>query len=172
MNSVAYAIETFYNESADFAQLVGKKFVESSSGLFTTCGEDSAFVAINLTGKPMEQFNSIGGTPTRFGFVIPDGFDIERLRQEPAGRQEHSLYAGNYAELSDQIIIALNWAHWRIRSIEGCQILGGPCGDPNPDPYGADIALETCLKWARDDTSVDFDEELSRLLDEDPPPTR
>ena len=173
MESVAFAVEIFYNEPADFAQLVCRKFTASGSGLLLMPqGEDSAFVVINLTGKPTERFNSVGGTPTHFGFIIPEGADVETLRRDPAGRTERSLYAANYAELVDQVVIGLSWAHSRIRSIEGSQVLGGPCGDPNPDPYGAGIALEACMRWVRDDSSVDFDKELAQLLeDEDPPPT-
>lgn len=161
---VSYSVETFYNEPADFAQLVAKRFIKSSSGLFAPCANEPVFVAININGEPLPREAMVRGTPTVFGFFVPTTLEVELLRQEPADRQFLTLIASNGAELSDQVVTSLDWAKHHIRSLEGHQIIGGPCGVPNPDPAAAEIVLQACRRWAND-TEIDLDNELLQLLE-------
>ena len=81
MNSVAYAIETMYVESNDFAQLAVRKLIGSDSGLLLAgSDEESVFAVINLTGAPREVFNT-DNPITGFGFIMPNEQDVEMLRQ-------------------------------------------------------------------------------------------
>lgn len=165
MNSVAYAIETMYVESNDFAQLAVRKLIGSDSGLLLAgSDEESVFAVINLTGAPREVFNT-DNPITGFGFIMPNEQDVEMLRQQQSANvQKHLLCAGNYAELTDQVLVALNWAFRRIRSLEHCQVAGVAFGDPNPDPVAAKLVLELCERWTSDEPAINVDEALSKLL--------
>ena len=164
MNSVAYAIETLYVEQNDFAQLAVRKLIGSDSGLLLAgSDEESVFAIVNLTGAPPQVFNT-DNPITSFGFVMPSYRDVEALRQDSADVQKHLLCAGNYAELTDQMLVALNWAFRRIRSLEHCQVAGVAFGDPNPDPVAAKLVLELCERWTSDEPAINVDEALSKLL--------
>ncbi len=173
MDSVAYAIETVYNEYNDFAEVAVRKLVASSNGLLIGSGggDGSVFVAVHLTGEPMPQFNT-GNPVTKFGFVMPNEHDVAALRQQPANIQTQLLCAQDYFELADHVVTALNWAYRHIRS-RSCHVISGLVGDSNPDPRGAEIVGNVSSKWANDELEVtaDFDERLFEFLDgENPPP--
>ena len=164
MNSVAYAIETLYVEQNDFAQLAVRKLIGSDSGLLLAgSDEESVFAIVNLTGAPPQVFNT-DNPITSFGFVMPSDRDVEALRQSSADVQKHLLCAGNYAELTDQVLVALNWAFRRIRSLEHCRVAGAAFGDPNPDPAAAGLVLELCERWSNNEPTVNVDEALGQLF--------
>lgn len=164
MNSVAYAIETLYVEQNDFAQLAVRKLISSSSGLLLAgSDEESVFAIVNLTGAPPQVFNT-DNPITSFGFVMPNDRDVEALRQSSADVQKYLLCAGNYAELTDQVLVALNWAFRRIRSLEHCRVAGAAFGDPNPDPAAAGLVLELCERWSNNEPTVNVDEALGQLF--------
>ncbi len=164
MNSVAYAIETLYVEQNDFAQLAVRKLIGSDSGLLLAgSDEESVFAIVNLTGAPPQVFNT-DNPITSFGFVMPSDRDVEALRQSSADVQKHLLCAGNYAELTDQVLVALNWAFRRIRSLEHCQVAGVAYGDPNPDPVAAKLVLELSEHWSTGAPTVNVDEALGQLF--------
>jgi hypothetical protein len=160
---VSYSVETSYNEPADFAQLVVKRFTKSPTGLFAPCADEPTFFTVSIEGQPLRNAEMVLGTPTTYGFIIPTEDDVEVLRQELAQFQFLTLVASNGAELSDQVTASLNWAKRHIRSLQGYQMVGGPCGTPNPDPAAAEIVLHTCKRWTSD-TETDLDAELNRLL--------